>query len=58
VVRLGDGSEIPHDLFLGVPVHQAPAVVQASGLCADGWIPVNPHTLETVFPGVYEAGRL
>jgi sulfide:quinone oxidoreductase len=56
VARLADGGEIPYDLFLGVPVHQAPAVVQASGLCADGWIPVNPHTLETVFPGVYAVG--
>jgi sulfide:quinone oxidoreductase len=56
VARLADGGEIPYDLFLGVPVHQAPAVVQASGLCADGWIPVNPHTLETAFPGVYAVG--
>ena len=56
VARLADGGEIPYDLFLGVPVHQAPAVVQASGLCADGWIPVSPHTLETVFPGVYAVG--
>ena len=56
VARLADGGEIPYDLFLGVPVHQAPAVVQASGLCADSWIPVNPHTLETVFPGVYAVG--
>ena len=56
VARLADGGEIPYDLFLGVPVHQAPAVVQAAGLCADGWIPVNQHTLETVFPGVYAVG--
>ena len=56
VARLADGGDIPYDLFLGVPVHRAPAVVQASGLCADGWIPVNPHTLETVFPGVYAVG--
>jgi sulfide:quinone oxidoreductase len=56
VARLADGGEIPYDLFLGVPVHKAPAVVQASGLCADGWIPVNPLTLETAFPGVYAVG--
>jgi sulfide:quinone oxidoreductase len=56
VARLADGGEIPYDLFLGVPVHHAPAVVQASGLCADGWIPVDPLTLETAFPGVYAIG--
>jgi sulfide:quinone oxidoreductase len=51
-----DGSEMPFDLFLGVPVHRAPAVVEASGLTVDGWIPVNPLTLETSFPGVYAVG--
>ena len=51
-----DGSELPYDLFLGVPVHRAPAVVQESGLCVDGWIPVNPLTLETSFADVYAVG--
>ena len=26
---LADGGEMPYDLFLGVPVHRAPAVVAA-----------------------------
>jgi sulfide:quinone oxidoreductase len=56
MVVLSDGDELPYDLFLGVPVHRAPAVVQESGLCVDGWIPVNPLTLETGFPGVYAVG--
>lgn len=56
VAVLADGSELPFDLFLGVPVHRAPAVVTESGLTVDGWIPVNPHTLETRFPGVYAVG--
>jgi sulfide:quinone oxidoreductase len=56
VAVLGDGTEIPYDLFLGVPVHRAPAVVQESGLTVDGWIPVDPLTLETAFPGVYAVG--
>jgi sulfide:quinone oxidoreductase len=56
VVMLGDGSELPYDLFLGVPVHRAPVVVQESRLCVDGWIPVDPSTLETSFPGVYAVG--
>src|SRR3954447_3441578 len=56
VVRLADGEELPYDLFLGVPRHHAPAVVQASGMCVDGWIPVDPRTLQTQFPGVYAVG--
>jgi sulfide:quinone oxidoreductase len=53
---LSDGSEMPYDLFLGIPVHRAPAVVEASGLTVDGWIPVDPLTLETRFPDVYAVG--
>jgi sulfide:quinone oxidoreductase len=30
--------------------------VAASGLAEDGWIAVNPRTLETRFPGVYALG--
>lgn len=56
VAILADGEEIPFDLFLGVPVHHAPAVVAESGLCVDGWIPVNPLTLETTYPDVYAVG--
>ncbi|MBI3744450.1 MAG: FAD-dependent oxidoreductase [Chloroflexi bacterium] len=56
VVVLNDGSEMPYDLFLGVPVHRVPVVVETSGLAVDGWVPVNPKTLETRFPGVYAVG--
>jgi sulfide:quinone oxidoreductase len=56
VLLLADGEEMPYDLFLGVPRHHAPAVVQDSGMCVDGWIPVDPRTLETQFPGVYAVG--
>jgi sulfide:quinone oxidoreductase len=56
VAWCSDGSEIPFDLFLGVPVHRAPAVVAASPLAVDGWIPVDPLTLETAFPDVYAVG--
>jgi sulfide:quinone oxidoreductase len=51
-----DGGELAYDLFLAVPVHRAPAVVAASGLTVDGWIPVNSLTLETSFPGVFAIG--
>jgi len=56
VALLGDGDELPYDLFLAVPRHHAPPVVEASGLAVDGWIPVDPRTLETAFPGVYAVG--
>ena len=50
-VRLADGTEMPYDLFLGVPTHHVPAVVAESGMTVEGWIPVNPLTLETPHPG-------
>jgi len=56
VALLSDGAEMPYDLFLGVPVHRAPAVVAEAGLTVDGWIPVDPRTLQTRYPGVYAVG--
>jgi sulfide:quinone oxidoreductase len=56
VAVLETGEELPFDLFLGVPVHRAPVVVQESGLCVDGWIPVDPGTLATAFADVYAVG--
>ncbi|MGH2930808.1 MAG: FAD-dependent oxidoreductase [Solirubrobacteraceae bacterium] len=56
VAALADGQEMSFDLFLGVPVHRVPAVVAESGMCVDGWVPVDPLTLETSFPDVYALG--
>ena len=56
VAVFADGAELPYDLFLGVPVHRAPTVVEESALAVDGWIPVDPYTLETSYPGVYAVG--
>jgi sulfide:quinone oxidoreductase len=56
VAVLNDGSEMPYALFLGVPVHRAPGVIESSGLDVNGWIPVDKKTLETRFPGVYAVG--
>jgi sulfide:quinone oxidoreductase len=53
---LDDDARLSYDLFLGVPVHRAPAVVLDSGMTEDGWIPVDPHTLATRFPDVYAVG--
>ena len=54
--RLRDGSELAFDLFLGIPVHRVPAVVDASGLAVNGWIPVDKANLATSFPNVYAIG--
>jgi sulfide:quinone oxidoreductase len=56
VARLSDDTELPYDLFLGVPQHRAPRVVAESGMTVDGWIPVDPLTLETAYPQVYAVG--
>lgn len=56
VAHVSDGRELPYDLFLGIPVHCAPEVVLASGLAEDGWIPVDPATFATRFPGVFAVG--
>jgi sulfide:quinone oxidoreductase len=56
VAVCADGEELPFELFLGVPVHRVPEVVRESGMCMDGWIPVDPLTLETAMPDVYAIG--
>ncbi len=56
VAVLDDGSELPFDLFLGVPKHRAPEVVIAGGLTEEGYVPVDSGTLESRFPGVYAFG--
>jgi sulfide:quinone oxidoreductase len=56
VTVLDDGTEMPYDLFLGVPKHRAPDVVRASGMAEGDYIPVSSETLETRFPDVYAVG--
>ena len=56
VAMMDDGTELPYDLFLGVPKHRVPDVVAACGMTENGWIPVDPRTLKTRFPGVYAVG--
>ncbi len=56
VALLRDGGELAYDLFLAVPVHRAPAVVVESGMTVEGWIPVDPRTLETSFADVWAIG--
>jgi sulfide:quinone oxidoreductase len=56
--RLAGGDTVPFDLFIGVPVHRVPEVVERSGLAVDGWVPVDRANLATRFPGVYAIGDL
>ena len=51
-----DGSAMPYDLFLGVPKHVVPPVVAASGMTVDGWVPVDPLTLQTTYSDVFAIG--
>ena len=53
---LDDGREIPYDLFLGIPEHCVPKVVQQSGLVKNEWIPVDKRNLKTKYSNVYAIG--
>jgi sulfide:quinone oxidoreductase len=54
--RLASGGEVRYDLFIGIPVHRVPEVVESSGLAVDGWVPVDHTNLRTRFPDVYALG--
>jgi sulfide:quinone oxidoreductase len=54
--RLASGGSIPYDLFVGIPVHRAPHVVESSGLAVGRWVPVEKTNLATRFPDVYAVG--
>jgi sulfide:quinone oxidoreductase len=56
VARTTDGDEVPFDMFIGIPVHRVPDVVESSGLTEDGWVPVDRANLRTRYPGVYAVG--
>jgi sulfide:quinone oxidoreductase len=52
---IGDGT-LAYDLFVGVPVHVAPAVVRSSGLVDKGFLAVSSTNLETSIANVYAIG--
>lgn len=56
VAHLADGRTLAFDLFLAIPLHRAPDVVERSALVEDGWIPVDPATFETRIPNVFAVG--
>jgi len=56
VAEFDDGREVAFDMFLGIPEHCVPKVVEQSGLVSDEWIPVDKHSMITKFPNVYAIG--
>ena len=56
-LAFANGAQAGFDLLAYVPPHRAPAVVRESGLTGEsGWMPVDRHTLQTEWPGVYAIG--
>lgn len=57
LLHFNDGQTAAFDLLLYVPPHTAPAVVREAGMVNEaGWIPVDRHTLQTKFEGVFALG--
>ncbi len=54
--QLASGETLPYDLFVGIPIHRAPAVLADTGLAVESWVPVDQSNLRTRFPGVYALG--
>ncbi|NQW16781.1 MAG: NAD(P)/FAD-dependent oxidoreductase [Chloroflexi bacterium] len=56
-LRFDNGVEARFDFLVYVPPHDAPVVVRDAGLTNEsGWVPVDRHTLETSFDGVFAIG--
>lgn len=56
--QVKNGETLPYDMFIGVPIHRVPEVVEGSAMTEDGWVPVNPANLMTRFTDVYAPGDL
>lgn len=58
-LRFTNGTTASFDLLAYVPPHRAPQVAREAGLTSEtGWIPVDRHTLQTRFDGVYALGDI
>ncbi len=57
MLNFENGNEARFDYLVYIPPHVAPTVVKDAGLTNEsGWAPVDRHTLETSFPGVFAIG--
>ena len=56
-IRTHSGAELSYDLLVGIPPHGLPAFLSGSPILAEnGWVKVNPQTLETSIPDVFAIG--
>ncbi len=56
-LHFANGAQAHYDFLVYVPPHMAPPVVKEAGLTGEsGWVPVDRHTMQTKFPGVYAIG--
>jgi sulfide:quinone oxidoreductase len=53
---LESGERMAYDMFVGIPIHRVPKVVEQSGLTENGWVAVDRSNLMTPFPNVYAVG--
>ncbi len=53
---LESGERLAYDMFVGIPIHRVPKVVEQSGLTENGWVAVDRSNLMTPFPNVYAVG--
>lgn len=56
LIRLDDGDTISYDLLLAVPRHRAPTAVAGLPAGTDGWVHVDPYTLQTGITDVWAIG--
>ena len=56
-IHFANGVQVQFDFLVSIPPHVAPSVVREAGMTGEsGWVPVDRHTLETRFPGVFAIG--
>jgi sulfide:quinone oxidoreductase len=55
---LESGERLSYELFVGIPIHRVPEVVEQSGLTVDGWVAVDRDNLMTPYPDVYAVGDI
>jgi sulfide:quinone oxidoreductase len=54
-----DGTKVGYDVLAYVPPHRVPSVaVEADLAPADGWVRVDPRSMETSFPNVFAIGDM
>jgi len=55
---LENGERQHYEMFVGIPIHRVPEVVEQSGLTVDGWVAVDRSNLMTPYPDVYGVGDI